>query len=163
MISLLEVADRAYSGPRMNEKEWNLGLFRTMEKLITEYKLAYSGPEQFYNVDDDYVERAFHAAIEFLVERGTYCISTSRVIRFDEDEVRTAARAAPHEFTVGEGRDARTVRKREIEDRRLVNVISGGHCPWPLDIAPMAQAAYARVLRGDIIEGFKTVEVARVG
>jgi methylamine--corrinoid protein Co-methyltransferase len=159
MISLLEIADRAYSGPRMNEKEWNLGLFQTMQKLVTEYDLAYTGPEQYYNVDDDYVERAFHATIQFLSERGTYCISTNRVINFTEDEIHTAVKAAPSQFIVGCGRDARIIQKREIEDRKRVNVISGGHCPWPIDIAPIAQAAYARVPRGDMIEGFNFTNI----
>jgi hypothetical protein len=143
----------------MNEKDWNLGLFRTMQKLVTENDLAYTGPEQYYNVDDDYVERAFHATVQFLVERGTYCVSTNRVIHFTEDEIRTAVKAAPPQFIVGSGRDARIIQKREIEDRKLVNVISGGHCPWPLDVAPMAQAAYARVPRGDIIEGFNFTSI----
>jgi hypothetical protein len=143
----------------MNEKDWNLGLFRTMQKLVTENDLAYTGPEQYYNVDDDYVERVFHATVQFLVERGTYCVSTNRVIHFTEDEIRTAVKAAPSQFIVGSGRDARIIQKREIEDRKLVNVISGGHCPWPLDVAPMAQAAYARVPRGDIIEGFNFTSI----
>jgi methylamine--corrinoid protein Co-methyltransferase len=159
MISLLEIADRAYSGPRMNEKEWNLGLFQTMQKLVTEYNLAYTGPEQYYNVDDDYVDRAFQATIQFLTERGTYCISTNRVIKFTEDEISTAVKAAPSQFIVGTGQDARIIHKREIEDQKRVNVISGGHCPWPLDIAPMAQAAYARVQYGDIIEGFNFTNI----
>jgi methylamine--corrinoid protein Co-methyltransferase len=159
MINLLEIANRAYSGPRMNEKEWNLSLFRTMQKLVTENDLVYTGPEQYYNVDDDYVERAFHATIQFLVERGTYCVSTNRVIHFTEDEIYTAVKVAPSQFIVGSGRDARIIQKREIEDRKLVNVISGGHCPWPLDIAPMTQAAYARVSRGDIIEGFNFTSI----
>ena len=119
MISLLEIADRAYSGHRMNEKEWNLGLFQTMQKLVTEYDLSYSGSEQYYSVDDDYIDRAFHATIQFLVERGTFCVSTNRVIQFTEDEILTAVKAAPSQFIVGSGRDARTIFKREIEDHKL--------------------------------------------
>jgi methylamine--corrinoid protein Co-methyltransferase len=159
LISLLELAERAYRGPRMGEKEWDLGLFRKMQRLVEVHKLAYSGPDRYLDVDDDYVDRAFRAAVAFLSEAGVYCISTNRVIHFDEEEVLDAVKSAPHEFVVGEGRDARVVRKRTMEDRRRVNVISGGHCPWPQDVASMAQTAYARVLRGDIIEGFNLAHI----
>ena len=159
MISLLEIANRAYSGHRMNEKEWNIRLFKTMQKLISENDLTYSGPEQYYGVDDDYVDRAFQATIQFLVEQGTFCVSTNRVIQFTEDEILTAVKATPNQFIVGNGRDARIIQKREIEDHTRVNVISGGHCPWPLEIAPMAQAAYASVPYGDIIEGFNFTSI----
>ena len=45
------------------------------------------------------------------------------------------------------------------EDHKPVNVISGDQCPWPQDTASMAQTAYARVLRGDIIEDFNLAHI----
>ncbi|MFQ6077073.1 MAG: monomethylamine:corrinoid methyltransferase, partial [Candidatus Bathyarchaeia archaeon] len=159
MISILEIAERAYKGPRMGEKEWSLGLFRKMQQLTQDHGLAYSGPDMFFDVDDDYVDEAFRAAVDFLTETGVYCITTSRVIKFGEDEVLTAVKSAPREVVVGEGRDARVIRKRVMEDSRPVNVISGGHCPWPQDVASMAQTAYASVPRGDMIEGFNLTHI----
>jgi methylamine--corrinoid protein Co-methyltransferase len=141
VISLLEIAERAYNGPRMGEKEWNLTLFRKMQQLIQKFKLTYQGPEKYLEVDDDYVEAVFNAAIAFLSDQGTYCISTNRVIHFNEDEVRTAVKAAPSEIIIGSGRDARRICKRRVEDTRLVNVISGGHCPWPIEYASVTQSA----------------------
>jgi methylamine--corrinoid protein Co-methyltransferase len=159
VISLLEIAERAYNGPRMGEKEWNLTLFRKMQQLIQKFKLTYQGPEKYLEVDDDYVEAVFNAAIAFLSDQGTYCISTNRVIHFNEDEVRTAVKAAPSEIIIGSGRDARRICKRRVEDTRLVNVISGGHCPWPIEYASVTQSAYARVSRGDLIEGFNFTHI----
>jgi methylamine--corrinoid protein Co-methyltransferase len=130
-----------------------------MQGLVTEYHLTYSGPDQFFDVDDSYVDAAFRAAVHFLVDQGSYCISTNRVIHFTEDEVLDAVHAAPNEFVVGTDRDARVIRKRSVEDRTRVNVISGGHCPWPIDYAPMMQAAYARVSRGDMVEGFNFTQI----
>jgi len=159
MISLIEIAARAYSGPRMTEKEWNLGMFAKMQQLVKDHRLAYSGPELYFEVDDGYVENAWKAAVQFLVEQGIYCITTNRVIKLAEDEVLEAARGAPPEIVIGEGRDARTIRKREVEDRRQVNVISGGHSPWPQDLASMVQTSFAKVNRGDMIEGFNLAQV----
>lgn len=159
MISLLEIAERAYNGPRMDEKEWNLTLFRKMQQLTQKFKLTYKGPEMYLDVDDDYVEAVFNAAIAFLSDQGTYCISTNRVIHLNEDEVRTAVKAAPNESIIGLGRDARRIHKRRVEDTQLVNVISGGHCPWPIEYAAVTQSAYARVPRGDLIEGFNFTHI----
>lgn len=159
MISLLEIAERAYNGPRMGEKEWNLALFRKMLDLTRNFKLTYNGPEMYFNVDDDYVEAVFNAAIAFLIDQGTYCISTNRIIQFSEDEILTAVKAAPSEISVGSGREARQIQKRQVEDTRQVNVISGGHCPWPIEYATLTQSAYARVMRGDLIEGFNFTQI----
>jgi len=159
MISLIEIATRAYSGPRMTEKEWNLGMFAKMQQLVKEHKLAHSGPELYFEVEENYVDAAWKAAVRFLVEQGVYCITTNRVIKLTEEEVLEAARAAPGEIVIGEGRDARTIRKRDIKDRRQVNVISGGHSPWPQNLASMVQTSFARVNRGDMIEGFNLAQV----
>lgn len=154
MLSLLEIAERAYTGPRMGEMEWNMGIFRRMQQLIKDHNLAYSGPELFLEVDDDYVDKVFRAAVDFLSTTGVYCITTNRVIHFEEEEVLDTIKAEPREIIVGEGRDARVVRKRFVEDSNRVNIISGGHVPWRQEDALFTEAAYARVQRGDMVEGF---------
>ncbi len=158
MISLLEVAERAYTGTRMEEMEWNMGLFRRMQQLAKDHNLAFSGPDPLFEVDDSYVDKAFEAAVDFLSTNGVYCITTNRAIRFDTEEVIDAAKAAPREIIIGEGRDSRIIRKRFMEDSNCVNIISGGHTPWRQEDALIAQAAYARVQRGDMIEGFNMLQ-----
>ena len=154
LISLLEVARRAYDGPRMDEMDWNKSLFRTIQTLVAEHKLGYQGPELYLGVGDSYTDRLFQAAADLVSSLGVYCVSTNRVINFSKEEVLDAATEAPQEVIVGEGRDARTVKKRLVEDRRKANVIVGGHAPWRQEDAVTAQAAYASVARGDLIEGF---------
>jgi len=161
LISLLEVAERARSGPKMDEKKWNLSLFRKMQELTKEHDLVYSGPELFFDVDDSYCDAAFQAAVDFLVDMGVYCVTSNRVIQFTEDEVREAAREAPKEAIVGEGRDVRVIRKREVEDRKPVSIITGGHCPWFEDLMPLPLfvKSLAGAGRADIVEGFNFIKV----
>ncbi len=156
MISLLEVAERARSGPKMGEKEWNLGLFRAMQELVKTYALTYAGPERFFNVDDGYADAAFRAAVQFLVERGVYCITSNRVITFTEDEVAAAVREAPTAVPVGEGKEARVIRKRAMEDPSPVHARLTGHRPWSEDLIPLPLVVreLARVSRCAMIEGF---------
>ena len=93
MIGLYEVAERASAGSRMGEMEWNMGLFKKMLELVQRYNLKYSGPDLFLDVDEDYVDRAFDAAVDFVVEMGIYCVTSNRVIKFTEDEVREGLKA----------------------------------------------------------------------
>ncbi|MEM2094632.1 MAG: monomethylamine:corrinoid methyltransferase [Candidatus Bathyarchaeia archaeon] len=156
MISLLEVARRARSGPKMDDKEWGLGLFRKLEELTSKYGLRQKGPEKFYDVDNAYADALFRAAVDLLVEYGVYCVTTHRVIRFSEDEVREAAREAPSQVPVGEGQDRRFFQKREIGDKKPPSIDVSGHGPWsdkliPLEIVVRELARHPRV---DLIEGY---------
>ena len=156
MISLLELAERARSGPKMDEKEWNMGLFKKMQELAEEYSLRLpgEGAESFLNLDDDLADGAFHAAVDFLLDRGVYCLTSGRVIRFTEDEVGAAIKEAPSEIIVGEGKDARRFKQRKVEGREPVNIVPGHHAPFTEDLAPLVVENFAQIPRADFIEGF---------
>ena len=72
MIELIEVAERARTGPRLEEKKWNLTLFRKMQELIKEYDLSSRGVEEFINTDDHLADDAFEAALDFIVDSKKY-------------------------------------------------------------------------------------------
>jgi methylamine--corrinoid protein Co-methyltransferase len=159
MISLLEIAERAHTGKKLTEGDWNLQLFRTVQSLLTRHSLKYSGPDRFFDVDNEEVDRFFDAAIALLCELGVYCVTTNRVISLTEDEIRNAAKSASSEIIVGVGSDQRVLRKRVVEDTRHANFHVGGHCPWPQDVALTMMSAYANVQRNDYIEGFNLTEI----
>ena len=134
-------------------------LFRKIRELIERFQLGYSGSDRYFNVDDEEVDRFFDAGVALLSELGVYCFTTNRVIHFDVDEVLTAARSASEELVVGEGVDRRVIRKRRLEDTKLVNFHMGGHCPWPQEKASTIMAAFACVRRNDYIEGFNLTAI----
>ena len=98
MISLTEVAERAQKGPKMDDKEWNIGMFRKMQELANKHELKIREVGKFYEVDDDYADHLFDAALEYLSTMGVYCISTNRAIQFTEEEVIEACREATEMF-----------------------------------------------------------------
>jgi hypothetical protein len=161
MISLLEVAERARSGQRMDDKEWGLSLYKKLQDLTMRHDLRQKGPERFYEVDDDYADSLFQAAVDLLVETGVYCTTTHRVIRFSEDEVREAAREAPSEVKVGEGHDQRTFRRRELEDHRPPSIDVSGHGPWSDEMIPLPIVVreLARHRRVDLLEGYMFAKI----
>ncbi|MEM2094511.1 MAG: monomethylamine:corrinoid methyltransferase [Candidatus Bathyarchaeia archaeon] len=161
MISLLDVAERAQNGQKMGEMEWNMGLFRKMQELTKRHNLRRAIPEKFYEVDEAYLDALFDAAVDFLSEMGVYCISTSRVIQFTEDEIREAARQTPSRLQIGEGKDSCIVQKRAIGDRHPVHVNTGGHSAWSEEILPLPLVVreLTRIPRVGSIEGFNFVNI----
>ena len=161
MISLLEIAERARSGPKLSEKAWNLGLFQTMQTLVKRFHLEQPDQETYLQVDPEYCDRAFHAAIQFLVERGVYCISSRRVIHFTEDEIYRAIRAIPATVIIGEGRETTRIHKRELEDTRPLQTKLAGHGPWSEALLPLPLIVrnLAQVSRCAMIEGFNFTRI----
>ncbi len=155
-ISLIEVAERAQNGPKMDEKEWNMGMFRKMQELSEKYGLKVGEHERFYDVDNAYADQLFDAAVGYLSERGVYCINTNRAIQFTEEEVREACKEAPSQITVGTEKDARTLAKREIEDPRPRNIVVGGHSAWNEVLMPLENMIkeLVRIPRIDYLETF---------
>lgn len=154
MIDLIEVAERARSGPRLSEKEWNMALFRKMEALVDEYDLGRGGGEEFINTDDSLADDAFGAAIDFVLDMGAYCITTNRVIRFEEDEVRRAIGEVPRQVRMGEGKDVRIFGQGKVDGSDPLNIVPGHHAPFTTDLAPLVVKNFAQIARADFIEGF---------
>jgi len=156
LVSLLEIAERARSGPKIGEDEWNINLFRNMQRLGREFALEDLGPEVYLDIDPDYADKAFQAAVRFIAEVGVFVTPYNRVLRFTEEEVKEAIRSAPGEFVVGEGNDARRIVKREIEDGRPVHVWSAMHAPYTEDLHHLAPKNFAMIRRLDMIDGFNS-------
>ncbi|MCW4040372.1 MAG: monomethylamine:corrinoid methyltransferase [Candidatus Bathyarchaeota archaeon] len=156
MISLLEVAERSQQGPKLAEKEWNLGMFAKMKELTKKHQLEIPAFDNPYDVDQNYANRLFAAAIDYLCEIGVYCVTTNRVIRFTENEVKEACKEAPSELSIGTDRDVRTLRQRTVEDPRPPNISTGGHSAWNEALMPLEQMVkeLVQVLRVDFLEGF---------
>lgn len=154
MISLLDIAERIQKGPRMEVKDWDMGLYKKMEELSKKYGLKYPEDGSYFNVDNDIVERAFQAAIDFLVEMGIYCLSTQRVVKFEREEIFAAIKDAPNKVIVGEGKDTRIISQKKVEGKELLNQCPGHHAPFTEEFAPLIVKNFAQVRSGDYLEGF---------
>ena len=159
MIDFFEIVERAETGPKMDEKDWDMGFFKKIQELVKEYGLSKEKEKGIFNMDDDLADSAFEAAVKFLTDMGIYCIDTQRIIKLEEEEIKKAIREMPSEITVGEGRDARKIQKREIEDRRPVSSMAVLHTPYSEDLCWLIPENFARIHRLDIIEGFITPTV----
>jgi hypothetical protein len=154
MISLLDIAERTQKGPKMEENTWNMGLFKKMSELTKKYELFYPKDNPVFNVDDSMADRAFQAAIEFITDNGAYCITTGRVLQLSEREVLSTIKGMPREVIIGEGKDRRVVKRRQIEEREEINHCPGHHAPFEEELAPYVVRNIASVTTADYLEAF---------
>jgi methylamine--corrinoid protein Co-methyltransferase len=77
--------------------------------------------------DDEMADNLFAAAMDLCEAMGFLCIDTNRIIRFTREELLLAMETAPKEMLLGEGKDARTMRARRIDDGHKMTVCGG--CP----------------------------------
>ena len=158
MISLLEIADRSQKGPRMSEKEWDLNLFKQISSYINKYGIRYEGHE-FFNSNETILDAVIEGAIEFIAKNGVYCVTTNRIIQFEEHEIWKAIRETPRAVVMGEGKDARVFRQRKIEEDEPLGLCPGHHSPFTSNIAPLAIKNFAQIPRTDFLEGPNLLEL----
>jgi methylamine---corrinoid protein Co-methyltransferase len=159
MLSLLEVAERSQKGPKMEERAWDMQLFKKVSSIVQKYEIKCPSDGTFFNMDDDLVDRCFQAGIDLLQDLGIYCITTNRVLQFTKQEIREAIRDSPKEIIVGEDRDTRVLRQRAIEGREPLNLCPGHHSPFDEELAPLVVKNFAQIARTDFIEGFNFTRV----
>lgn len=121
----LEVVNRGYQGPTVSKEDWDLDyIVMTTRDLVEKYDLDWD-KNVITPSDDDLAERIFKAGRELILETGLYNISTSKVIKFTEEEVDEALRHCPKTLVMGEGKDAVTLYARNPEDTRKPIVTAG--------------------------------------
>ena len=118
MSSFLDFMERATTGPILSEDDFSMKvLIPNVRRVVREFDIRYE-PEDPVPSDDEFADRLFEAAIEFLVWTGVYCDDTNRLIQLDRAEILAAIASLPEGSAFGEGRDRRLFQARKPEDTR---------------------------------------------
>jgi hypothetical protein len=126
MIDLIEVFDRADSGPLISDTDYYMNRFvPELKEVIERYKIKWDR-NTIVNTDDDLADRLFQAAVDLLAEAGAYCPDTNRVMEFSREEILMAAEQAPKAASFGEGREAKTMYGRDVDEDSIPWVHVGG-------------------------------------
>jgi methylamine---corrinoid protein Co-methyltransferase len=116
MIDLIEVFDRADQGPLISDTDYYMGRFvPKLAEVIARYRIKWD-KNTIVNTDDDLADRVFQAAIDLLAETGAYCSDSNRVMEFSRDEVLRSVEQSPKSARFGEGREAKTMYGRAVDD-----------------------------------------------
>ncbi len=152
LLSYQEIMDRANNGPYTTEENWDLEkVAMTTMRLVDKYGLTWD-PEVIVPDDEGMIDAVFEAGLELAKEIGAYNRTTERIIAFDPAELEAGMRYMPQTLVMGEGKDARTLFSRRIEDERLPLVWAGNPgAPHPEELFRPAVMSWAQEPIVDLI------------
>ena len=102
-VDVYEVFERANSGPKVEEKEWDFKIVpQTAAKLRDKYNIKID-KKTIVPEDEELINNLFKAGLEMLEECGVYCIDTGRIIKYTREEILNKVKSAPDHFVFGEG------------------------------------------------------------
>lgn len=126
MLDLIEVFERADKGPLIPDTDYYMKRFvPTLRTVIARYNIKWD-KTTIVNIDDDLADRVFQAAVDLLAEAGAYCPDTNRVMEFTRDEILRSTEQAPKAAHFGEGREAKTMFGRDVDEDSVPWVHVGG-------------------------------------
>ncbi len=126
MLDLIEVFERADKGPLISDTDYYMKRFvPTLKTVIARYNITWDRTT-IVNTDDDLADRVFQAAVDLLAEAGAYCPDANRVMEFTRDEIMKSAEQAPKAAHFGEGREAKTMYGRDVDEDSVPWIHVGG-------------------------------------
>lgn len=159
MIDVLDVQDRSENGKIMKEREYDMKLAMLARKYAKEFKISYDS-ETLIPSDDSLADAAFEAGLNLFLDMGVYCIDTSRIISFTEEEVKDGMRDASDHVVFGSGRDRRMITHRQIEDRKgPFCTFSAVGTPYPSSLFQKVIESYAKEPLADTVSGPSLTEL----
>jgi methylamine--corrinoid protein Co-methyltransferase len=148
------VLDRACNtGEIVAAKEFDMKVFSVASRLTKEHDIVYD-PETPVPSDDGLADDAWEAGLELFTEIGAYCMNSSRVIRFDESEIRDGLRELRGEAVIGEGSERRFLKLRGVEDLSPPSIVCGGVIESNFPEGELFVKLYQSIAQEPDIDGF---------
>ena len=152
--NLWEVLDRACnSGPVMTGKDFDIKVFQVTSKLVKEHEISYD-PKNPVSSDDGLANEVWRAGFELFEEVGSYCISSGRVIKFADSEIRDGLNELPGTASVGDGGERRQLSLRGIEDKKPPTIVCGGVIESNFPEGENFVKLYQSIAQEPLIDGF---------
>ena len=123
-VPFWEILNRSKSGPIVEEKQYDLALFKKTQELQKKYGIKYD-PAKPVDVEGGMADRIYAAGTELFLDLGTYCTTTKRVIKVSEGELKEEIRSRPEAVEMGQGRDRVMMVHREVGGPQEPIVIAG--------------------------------------
>jgi len=115
-LRLLEIVERSQTGPPCKETDFDIKLLgKKLEGLVKEYDIKYD-PANPMPADNSLADDLYEAGLRLFLDLGIFCMDKQTLIKFDDAEVKACLRDLIPEVVLGAGRDARRLKRREVED-----------------------------------------------
>jgi len=126
MLDLIDVFERADNGLLMPDIDYYMKRFvPKLGEIIDRYQIKWDR-QTIVNSDDDLADRVFEAAVDLIAEAGAYCPDTNRVMEFSHTEILRSAEQAPKSARFGQGREAKTMYGRDVDEDSMPWIHVGG-------------------------------------
>jgi methylamine---corrinoid protein Co-methyltransferase len=123
-LTISEVLQRSKEGPIIEEKQFDLYIFKKTQELAKKYGIRYD-PDHPLDVVGDLADRVFQAGRELFLDIGAYCTTTRRVIKVTEKELDDEIATSPDEIELGQGEERIKTVHRSVEGNEEPVVIAG--------------------------------------
>jgi methylamine--corrinoid protein Co-methyltransferase len=123
-VPFWEILNRSKEGPIVEEKQYDLALFKKTQEMQKKYGIKYD-PAKPVDTEGELADRIYHAGVELFLDLGTYCTTTKRVIKVTEKELGEEIQSRPEAVEMGQGRDRVKMVHRDVEGQQEPIVVAG--------------------------------------
>jgi methylamine---corrinoid protein Co-methyltransferase len=123
-LTLSEILLRSKSGPIIEEKQFDLSIFKKTQELKKKYDIRYD-PDKPLDLTGSLADRVYQAGRELFLDIGAYCTTTRRAIKVTEKELDDEIAACPEEIALGQGRELIKMVHRSVEGNEAPVVVAG--------------------------------------
>ena len=123
-LTLSEILLRSKDGPIIEEKQFDLSIYKKTQALQKKYGIRYD-PHQPLDVAGELADRVYQAGCELFFDLGAYCTTTRRAIKVTEKELGDEIASCPDKIELGEGPDRVEAVHRSVEGLEKPLVVAG--------------------------------------
>jgi methylamine--corrinoid protein Co-methyltransferase len=123
-LTLSEILRRSKEGPIIEEKQFDLSIYRKTQALQKKYGIRYD-PNHPLDVTGELADRVYQAGCELFLDLGAYCTTTRRAIKVTEEELRDEIASCPDKIELGQGPDRVQMVHRAVEGSEKAVVVAG--------------------------------------
>jgi len=121
-----ETLDMAEKGRIFSENEFDKQLYNNVKRLLKEYPEIKYDPKKLVPADDGMADALYECGLKLAAETGIMVLSSERVVKFSEGEIRRYISLLKGDIPLGKGNEQIHMKQRTVEDRCLPLVIGGG-------------------------------------
>ncbi len=160
-LTLWDIVHRCRTGEKVEEKQFDLGIFKRLQPLVKEYGIKYDRDNPV-STDDKMIDAVFQAAVRFYLEQGSYCMNTGRVVKVSAEELKEALEAAPSVLYLGDGADRVAMEARGVADASKEPIVCAGIQTAPYSDEDTQSLVYEMCARDRCVDGIWGGLVTRV-
>jgi len=123
-LTLSEILLRSKEGPIIEEKQFDLSIYKKTQELQKKYGIRYD-PNHPLDATGDLADRVYQAGCELFADIGAYCTTTRRAIKVTEKELHDEIAVCPDEIELGQGQDRVKMLHRSVEGSEKPVVVAG--------------------------------------